>query len=410
MKTTFKSVGDILNEYSGYDPPEQVKNFVKYAYDTWGITYVLLVGGLKSHMYANDKDTRSAGWKAWWVPVRYLGMPQGDDEGCLSDLYYGCLYNATGGFDSWDSNHDGFYADWNEQTPPKDKFDLYPEVYVARLPCTTISEVNVVVNKILTYESTGPAAKPWYNTFIGIGGKTFQNYSGKPDGEYLCDLNYGYTKLAIPDLKQVTVYSTNRDTTGVVPDKKGIEQTFTQGAGFVNFEGHGFPLGWNTIWFWGTHEHKDWVGGILVYNFIQISNGDKLPVTIVGGCHNALYNVSVIPGVLDKAGTRYFVFGYPCPVCFSWGLVVKPRGGAIASTGCTGYGFGSGDNPVSLSGELEANFFYQIGHGSTNLAQTHSRAIQKFLAEESIGQIEAFCITNWALFGDPSLRFGGYSS
>ena len=268
----------------------------------------------------------------------------------------------------------------------------------------------MVVNKILTYESTGPEAKPWYKTFIGIGGKTFANYSGKPDGEYLCDLNYNYTKLAIPDLNQVRVYSTNRDTTGLVPDKKGIEKTFTQGAGFVNFEGHGFPLGWNTIWFWGTHEHKDWVGGILLYNFIQISNGEKLPVTIVGGCHNALYNVSVIPGMLDKAGHSYFVFGYPCPVCFSWGLVVKPRGGAIASTGCTGYGFGSGENPVSLSGELEANFFYQIGHGSTNLAQTHSQAIQKFLAEEEIGQIEAFCITNWALFGDPSLRFGGYSS
>jgi len=56
------------------------------------------------------------------------------------------------------------------------------------------------------------------------------------------------------------------------------------------------------------------------------------------------------------------------------------------------------------------NFFYQIGNGSTNLAQAHSRAIQKYITEESIGQDDAFCITNWALFGDPSLRFGGYSS
>jgi hypothetical protein len=123
-----------------------------------------------------------------------------------------------------------------------------------------------------------------------------------------------------------------------------------------------------------------------------------------------MYNISLIPGLKDKAGTNYFVFGYPCPVCFSWGLVIKPRGGAIASTGCTGYGMGSGGNPVSLSGELESNFFYQISHGSTNLAQAHSKAIQKFLIEEDIGQIEAFCITNWALLGDPSLMFGGYSS
>jgi hypothetical protein len=68
-------------------------------------------------------------------------------------------------------------------------------------------------------------------------------------------------------------------------------------------------------------------------------------------------------------------------------------------------------NPVTLSGELESNFFWQIGmNGTTNLAAAHSRAIQKFLAEEEINPIEAFCITNWALLGDPSLQFGGYSS
>ena len=410
LKTTFKSVEDIFNEYTGADPPEQVKYFIKYAYDTWGIQYVMLVGGLKSHINTKDKDTRSAGWKAWWVPVRYVSIPQGDDEGCLSDLYYGCLYNATGGFDSWDSNGDGVYAAWDAPGAAKDTFDMNPEVYVARLPVTNKREVNQMVKKIITYESSGPDAKPWYKNFVGIGGKTFDYYEGKPDGEYLCDLAFNYTKNAIPDLNLVTVYSTNRNTSGFVPDKKGISAAITQGAGFVDFEGHGFPIGWNTIWYDGSYDNHDWVGGILLYDFVRISNGEKQPVVIVGGCHNAMYNVSILPGMKDKAGTSYFVFGYPAPVCFSWGLVIKPRGGAIASTGCTGYGMGYEGNPVSLSGELESNFFYEIGNGSTNLAQAHSRAIQKFLAEEEIGQIEAFCITNWALFGDPSLRLGGYPS
>jgi hypothetical protein len=257
VKTTFKSVEDIFNEYTGYDPPEKVKYFIKYAYDTWGITYVLLVGGLKSHIIAHDKDTRSAGWKAWWVPVRYVSIPQEDDEGCLSDLYYGCLYNATTAFDSWDSNGDGVYAAWFAPGAAKDTFDMYPEVYVARLPCTTASEVNVVVKKILTYESTGPAAKPWYKTFIGIGGKTFANYSGKPDGEYLCDLAYNYTKNAIPDLNQVKIYSTNRDTGGLTPTPSDITKSITQGAGFVDFEGHGAAYAWNTIWFDGAYP-TDW--------------------------------------------------------------------------------------------------------------------------------------------------------
>ena len=74
-------------------------------------------------------------------------------------------------------------------------------------------------------------------------GKHLIIIAGKPDGEYLCDLAYNYTKLAIPDLNLTTVYSTNRNTSGFVPDTKGIATAITQGAGFVDFEGHGNPLG-----------------------------------------------------------------------------------------------------------------------------------------------------------------------
>ena len=65
---------------------------------------------------------------------------------------------------------------------------------------------------------------------------------------------------------------------------------------------------------------------------------------------------------------------------------MKSSGGAIGSTGCTGYGMGYEGDPISLSAELEVNFFYQIGNGATHLAQAHSQAIQKFLAEEEINK------------------------
>ncbi len=418
VATVFKSMEDILKEYTGYDRPEQVKKFIQYAYDTWNISYVLLVGGLKNHIFAKDKDTASAGWKAWWVPVRYVNIPNIDifsgmgDEGCISDLYYGCLYNATGAFDSWDSNDDGVYADWPENTGPIDKFDMYPEVYVSRLPVTNKKELRHVVKKILIYERTGPAEKPWYKNFVGVGGKTFDYYEGKPDGEYLCDLAYNYTKLAIPGLNQVHVYSTNRNTSGLVPNSKGISKAFNQGAGFVVFQGHGSPSGWDTIWFDGDYGDQDWVGGLMLTDFWRIRNNDKLPVVLVGGCHNALYNISILPSMIDISGDNYFSYGWPIPTCFCWGLITKPLvgGGAIASMGCTGYGIGYPGQPVGLSGELESNFFYQIGHGSTHIAQAHSRAISKYINENSLDQTDAFCITNWALLGDPSLLFGGYSS
>ena len=410
VATMFKSVEDILAEYEGYDQPEQVKYFIKDAYDTMNITYVLLVGGLKSHILAKDKDTRSAGWTGWWVPVRYMSMPQQEDEGCLSDHYYGCIYNATGDFDSWDSNGDGVYAAWNLFGFPMDTFDLYPEVYVSRLACTNVMEVKAIVQKIITYEETGPEDKPWYKNFVGVGGKTFANYSGKPDGEYLCDLAYNYTKNAIPDLTLTRCYSVNRDTGGRTPTPKDIIKSFNEGAGFVDFEGHGAPYTWNTIWYDGSYP-DDWTGGIHLFLFPFIRNGNKLPIVIVGGCHNGMYNISMIPALKDINGTSYFCYGLPVPYCFSWGLVRKSRGGAIASTGCTGYGFGSGSDPNTLSGALEMNFFWQIGYNNvTNLAKAHSQAISKFVSETEINQIAAFCITNWALFGDASLKIGGYSS
>jgi hypothetical protein len=405
MMTTFKSMEDILTEYQGTDEPEQVKLFIKDAYDNWNITYVLLAGGLKSHLYAKDKDTISAGWKAWQVPVRYVSIPQDEDEGTLCDLYYGCLYNATGVFDSWDSNGDGIYAAWGKPGTQNDHFDLYPEVYVSRLPVANTIELHHMVKKIITYENTGPADKPWYNTFIGVGGRTFGYYEGQPDGEYLTQLAYNYTKQAIPDLQLIKVFTTNRDTGGLVPDKKGVAKAFNQGgAGFVDFEGHGGPSRWDTNWF-----DLDERVGLNILNFVRIQNGDKQPVVVVGGCHNGMYNITALVAFLDTNGTTHFGYGYPIYECFSWGLVIKPTGGAIASTGCTGYGYGSGTNPNTLSGELEMNFFYEIGNGSTNLAEAHSKAIQKYIMEEPVDRLAAFCITDWALFGDPSLRFGGYS-
>ena len=44
VMTKFKSVESILTEYDGFDPPEQIKNFIKNEYDVSHITYVLLVG------------------------------------------------------------------------------------------------------------------------------------------------------------------------------------------------------------------------------------------------------------------------------------------------------------------------------------------------------------------------------
>jgi hypothetical protein len=411
MNTIFKSVEDILADYQGHDEPEQVKYFIKYAFDTWGIKYVLLFGGLKSHLYAIDKDDRNHGSDAWNVPVRYVNIhyTEGggpDQSNCLCDLYYGDLYDADGSFSSWDSNSDGIYAAC--QLPggiPDDTVDLVPEVYVGRLPCVTAKEVTLLVNKIITYESTGPAEKPWYKTMIGIGGKSHIIYNGQPDGEYQCNVSIENMNSIIDT--PIRVFASHKNSEGYTPTTEDITSVFSKGAGYIMFEGHGNPLVWKTFW----RDNNTMTSGINRFQFYKITNKDKLPVVVTGGCTEGLYNLTIIRTALDKTNLRYFTSGTPASDCFAWALVIKPNGGAIASTGSTGYSLASISDPLKYSPGLDKNFFYQIGqNGSTTLGAAHSGAIRRYIQDNAIDLPEKYIITNWQLFGDPSLKLGGYSS
>jgi len=550
LDTFLKTTENIYSEYTGRDNPEQIKYFIKDAFETWDIKYVLLVGGLKSYIYAKDKDDCNQGSTAWYVPVRYTNLPSGDEVGVISDLYYSDLYryneiSEEWEFEDWNSNDDGVLAS------PQDALDLMPDVYIGRLACRNKVEVNIVVDKIINYESTPPDDKPWFKSMVGVAGKTFnlfdgldqdqhfgrdyvfisdfewqefvpyrerltrvevkigQWYGGSPDlrlsiekplgnvltfkelpaseiRSELCDWvsfdvpdvyvvpgekyfitlaaplgsEYGW-RYGEPDIvgkdrypqgnssrgpgydwcfktfdlpedenqpdaeyavdaaisymgdlvdNPVRVYSTNRDTGGLTLTTEDITTSISQGAGYVLFQGHGNPLSWNNIWHDGNYP-DDWAEGISIYNFGELSNGEKLPVVIVGGCHNGLFNITLINSILSQKLNEdhwYWTHGSPTPVCFSWGLCVLKQGGAIASTGCTGYGYGGG-TPLDNSGGLEVNFFHQIGQDdSTNLGSAHSGAIRKFITEKTIGSLQRFCIVEFQLFGDPSLKLGGY--
>ena len=223
---------------------------------------------------------------------------------------------------------------------------------------------------------------------------------------------------------KVKVYASNNNTGGPVPVANDIIKAISNGSGFVLFQGHGNPLAWNTHWA-DDVSNKAWCGGLKVYQFFKLKNGDKLPVVEVGGCHNALFNLTIIKAwrsgnprwakipilknfVLNN--TFYWTSGVPIPRCFSWWLLVLPKGGAIGSTGCTGFGIGpGGGNPNKLSAKLETNFFYQIGqNGSTTLGSAHSGSIRKYVLEDAVPTATAaHCVTVYQLFGDPSLRLGG---
>jgi hypothetical protein len=400
VRTFLKTTKDIYNEYSGFDKPEQIKKFIQDAKETNNISFVLLVGGLKKYIYAKDRDDPNQGSKAWHVPVRYTNIMKGglQDHGAISDLYYEDLYKEGGEFEDWDSSGDGILAQWGA-----DELDLRPDVIVTRLPCRNLLELNIVIPKIIKYETNTPVSDDWYKRMVGIAGLNHGMHLGKPDAEWLSDHAFGYMEPIIDD--EVRVYASNNDTSGPIPVTKDIIKAFTDGARFIYMPGHGSPLSWACHPVEGL---STWLEGIRSYKFWRFRNHEKLPVVVVGGCHCAQFNITLIntynsPNLNDNHW--YWTGGLPGSSCLNWKMLLIPWGGAIASVGGTGLTTSLSGNPNSLNGMLATNTFYMIGQeGVDTFGEAFTGSQLKFIDEYPINNIlYAHAYTIWNAFGDPSL-------
>jgi hypothetical protein len=154
-----------------------------------------------------------------------------------------------------------------------------------------------------------------------------------------------------------------------------------------------------------------------------LNNGEKLPIAVVGGCHNSQFNVSMVMGLLD--GMTFLIPGFPefgmwlhgqpVPETFSWRLVRNPNGGAIASMGNTGLGYGVPHKDATIGGGdawITTEFFRQYGeNGYDILGETYSQTITSYLNSFDMENLPAGhpkTVQQWALLGDPTLKIGGY--
>jgi len=352
--------------------------------------------------------------------VRYTNVRESGgvyDPGYISDLYYADIYDSEGNFSEWDSNGDGIFAKW-DNTPGKDVFDHYPDVYVGRLPCRNKFEVKISISRIINYESG--LAGSWYDKMILIAGDSHDDpgtnfVEGEEVTEYILDRYMG-------GFDPVRVYASNQGGSGLVPSTADIRSAINGGAGHLLFDGHGNPASWNTHWLFT--EGGGWTGGIQIFQFPLLFNGKKLPVTIVGGCHNSQFNVSLFKTLSDKDNSQHtWCYGMPVPECFGWWLTRKIGGGAIATMANTGLGYGAvgehgdldgdGDNQPDtierFGGYQQVCFYKTFDEGVDILGETWGGSCTKYLDTfpPMDYQIDAKTVQQWALFGDPSLKIGG---
>lgn len=425
MSTAMVTLTDIYAgtyfSVEGRDEPEQIKYFIKNAVEEWGITYVLLVGGMQGQQYS------------WYLPVRYTNNHAGSpsEEGFISDLYYADLYKYDGEtivFADWDSNGNGVFAEYSSMS--KDIMDLHPDVYLGRLPCRSVADVEVMVNKIITYENGKPRDQEWFNKMLLIGGDTYPN-AGDPEA-YEAEID---TALSGSYMENVVELEQLWASTGTLTGQADVEAAISAGCGFVHMAGHANP---GTL---VTHPPKDDESTIIILDIYNIppvnaiyalyggsisdavekltapwmptlTNGDKLPIVVVGGCHNNQFNTSLL-NIFKYGFVNAYGYGIHVPKCWSWWLTSLEDGGSIATLGNTGLGMGipAWDYTEGLDGWLFPRFFYHYGvDGMDILAPLQAASIDDYVNTFNINQGDADrqMVTQWALFGDPSLKIGGY--
>jgi len=400
LKTRLVTLQTIYDNtyWQGRDHAEKIKYFIADAVHEWGVRYILLVGGRDSQLT-----------NTWHTPVRYLSSSDDWDHEFLSDLYFADITNATGGFSTWDSNENGLYDEWHPGQPALDTaIDFTPDVAVGRLPCRTLREAKIEVNKIITYENTA-AHSTWYPTMLVAAGDTYPqsenpNWTGA-EGEY-------YGDRAIENMTGFTatrLYTSENTFT----NKDDIITAFRQGYGFVYLVGHGSPKQW------GNHPFNDtaFIQGPNTNDMRQFKNQDRLPVCIVSGCHNNQFDVC-----LARLFNRTLRWRQEyVPECWGERSLSTPNGGTVATIGVTGLGYTKEDKHSFQGGinELEVAFFQAFGHNhSLRLGDAWAAAITWYATKYPIdltavggsdSWIDAKVISSWALLGDPSLQLGGYT-
>ena len=139
---------------------------------------------------------------------------------------------------------------------------------------------------------------------------------------------------------------------------------------------------------------------------LLLRNGNKLPICVVGGCHNSLFNVSVFHST--------WTGGFPIPECWSWWLTRLPERGAIATIGNTGLGYGILGKDCTIGGFdgwISKEFFRQYAeenHGI--LGDAYGQTLISYVTSYDLGEDDHVkSVEQWILLGDPSLKIGGYT-
>ena len=235
-------VDSIYANYSGYDNPEQIRNFIKDAYSTWGTTYVLLGG---------QGDNATNGQNI--IPTRYCDY-ESDPE--PADIYYAGLDGT------WDFNNNHTYGEL------ADSADMYEDVFVGRAPTYNVATAQTFVNKVLKYEQNPPTGFIKKMTLpTGILWSTYEERPGQESIARMTPSGWSDQKLY--------------ERTGAL-SHQAVMDSVNAGVGLGHWMGHG-------------NETGIYMNGGTVPFFVNddadaLTNGDKTGIAVSIACDCAAWD------------------------------------------------------------------------------------------------------------------------
>jgi len=404
IRTVLKTTNIIYDEYDGRDEAEQIKYCIKDMIETHTIEYVLLVGGRIGQSFQ------------WHIPPRYSNVDDGFmHKKFLSDLYFSDIYDEQMDFEDWDSNENNILSEWYvDESETRDIMDLKPDIALGRLPCRNEQDVEIVVDKIIEYETTS-YEQSWLKNALLIGGDTNPGFGdpfpleGETDCNYTAQLlkNYSITKLFVSD--------------GTLNGYDDVISEINNGHGFLLFHGHGLQNGLFT-----HTQHGEQIPIFHTNNISELSNTGMYPIMVVGCCLTTEFDVGIYNFLQIfknlKQHHHFQTWKYECvSEVLGWNLIKKENAGMIAYIGdsSTAWGAnGDADNdgiPDSIRDGLTtglcAEFFRIIGDGTIDtLGRVYKETLTIVIETYTGSEQRLHCknVQEFQLIGDPSLKIGGY--
>ena len=359
IKTEIVTVDSIYSYYAGMDFAEKIRNFLIEAYQR-GLEWVLLAG---------NEDI---------VPVRYAyqsnaSTPPSIANQQICDLYYSDL---TG---NWDQDGDGI---WGE--PLDDSPDIYPEIFVGRVPCQNAQEAGNFVEKVLNYERNPiEGGSDYLNRALWICSDQMRDWN-EEEGQHKLISRYIPTNF-YQELNNLIESPSGDAPDPVSPKGQNCIESMNQGWGIIGILAHGridgFVASSNLINEWPKSYVFSWPAEEDGHGHLtSLSNQGK---------YGIVYSISCNQGAIDY--DKELTLGGGTSVAESF--ILSCQKGAVAFLGYSRWGW------VSSSYKLGQAFMQEL-FDSTNdyhlgMAEALSKLYYPYYWDLNYGH---------NLFGDPEMQ------